>query len=161
MRGILIKLVSLALALGVSSCTIRVSNSVNVIHESSTKFGQPTTFNKKLSGKLQGFWKNLEDPSFIRLFDGEGNYFTLHKEGGQYIVSLKGKYSILSSEVYRETAENDRKLNDIAFKGVPYDVTYDFSHEFQVIKFSGIVKYKDGRQPAAWQETYARVQTLN
>ena len=116
---------------------------------------------KQKNNRLIGFWESTAYPGIIRVFQSDGSYYTINKDGAKYVISLKGKYSLINDNLYRETAETNRNRSEMASKGIDYSVRYDFLESDQVIKLSGTVKYKDGRTPSDWVETYTRVKALD
>lgn len=143
----LVIIICAVLFFGVQSCSININQT-----------------NKSLANTgsaLVGFWEHSEIPGLIRIFDVNGDYYTLMRVENKYVVSLKGKYSILSATTYREVAENEISGNVIAFKGINYDVNYIFSNDNNEVTFSGTVKYKDGRQPSTWVEKYRKVKMVD
>ncbi|TDG35504.1 hypothetical protein EZJ43_12830 [Pedobacter changchengzhani] len=116
---------------------------------------------RQKNNKLIGFWESVEYPGMIRVFETDGNYYTINKSGTKYVISLKGKYSVISDNMYRETAETARTESEMAFKDIDYNVKYRFLGSDQVVEFSGTIQYKDGRTPTNWVEKYNRVPTLD
>ena len=138
---------ALTIFICLSSCSINVNSSKEMIRQK--------------NHRLIGFWESRAYPGLIRVFQSDGSYYTINKDGAKYVISLKGKYSIINDNLYRETAETNRNRSEMAFKGIDYNVTYDFLESDQVVKLSGTVKYKDGRTPSDWVETYTRVKALD
>lgn len=141
----LLQISVLGLVILLSSCSVKINSSTETPREE--------------NNKLVGFWESAAYPGVIRVFERDGSYYTINKYGANYVISLKGKYSVISNNVYRETAETSRTGSEMAFKGIDYNVKYSFLDSDQVVKLSGTVKYKDGRTPTDWVEIYNRVQT--
>lgn len=124
-----------------------------------------TNDNRKIKPNsiISGFWitgnpSNANEPYHMKVFNEDGSYYNVAYEGGEIVITHKGKYKVLDESHYKEKVTNLRFNAAWDLKNKEFINNYELSKDKKLLVLSGVVYSKDGRDSLRWSHQYRRVQ---